>query len=128
LNIASQSGSSQSSAASVFAVDRQLRDMKLHITENREPQQIILLRRVLAFMLLFLTLSATLTFAWHLEEGVRHSGTMRSALRALEMQGKFVQLQMNLRTLVDVASHPESNRGPVFDEVYGTRDRRVQYL
>lgn len=92
MNFQSQSGSSQVSSGNLFSVDRHLRDLKLHITENKEPRQVVMLRRVIYTLVAFLTITAILTFSWHMEEGAKHSDTMRSALKALEMQSKFVQL------------------------------------
>lgn len=49
-----------------------------------------MLRRVICALVVFLTVSAIFTFSWHMEEGERHSDAMRGALKALEMQSKFV--------------------------------------
>lgn len=91
-------------------MDRQLRDLKLHITDNMEPKQIAILRRIVWLLVTFLLISSSLVYQFHSSESSSHSSQMTGALRALEMDSKFIQLQMNLRTMIDIANGIESAR------------------
>ena len=59
-NIASQS--SASSGSTMLSMDNQLKDFKKKITENYEPRNMKIIKRVMLFLLLFVTMTTSIGF------------------------------------------------------------------